>query len=337
MLHLADGDKITMSRRAALCGFSTALATSLMPRAAHAMIVNLVAIGKDGWLFPIWDEVRRVDLKRIKPVVDVVAQAVEIMKKANIQIVFALTPVKSRVYQEMLPDDFRFAPDPERRYSESLTQLRALGTLVPDLNAPLVALRKAQPAQPVFFKADTHWNASGAEAAATAMAKDMREKLKLPASAQPGTKLGAPTTMTQEKNDLAALLPPADAARYPLETYPLRSAAPASGGGLLDDEQADVVVIGNSYMQPRFGFSAMLSNQLNRPVQLVWKVHQYGPYQTLLSYFASDAFKKRKPAVIVWNFHETDMIIPSDRKDGWGQNVIAPQSFLDAVRKAVGS
>lgn len=307
----------------------------MAPSAAHAVIVNLVAIGKDGWLFPIWDEVRRVDLKRIKPVVDVVAQAVEIMKKANIQIVFALTPVKSRVYQDMLPVDFKFSPDPERRYTESLTQLRALGTLVPDLFIPLADLRKAQPAQPLFFKADTHWNATGAEAAATAMAKEMKDKLKLPASAAAGTKLGAATTMTQEKNDLAALLPPADAAKYQLETYPLRAVQP-SAGGLLDDEAADVVVIGNSYMQPRFGFSAMLSNQLNRPVQLVWKVHQYGPYQTLLSYFASDAFKRKKPAVIVWNFHETDMIIPSDRKDGWGQNVIAPAAFLDAVRKAVG-
>jgi alginate O-acetyltransferase complex protein AlgJ len=336
MHHLAHGGKIMISRRGALAGFGTALTMSMAPSAAHAVIVNLVVIGKDGWLFPIWDEVRHVDLKRLKPVVDVLAQAVGIMKKANIQVVFALTPVKSRVYQDMLPDDFKFAPDPERRYTESLAQLRALGTLVPDLNAPLVALRKAQPTQPVFFKADTHWSASGAEAAATAMAKDMREKLKLPPSAQPGTKLGAPTTMTQEKNDLAALLPPAEAVKYQLETYPLRSAAPAYGSGLLDDELADVVVVGNSFMQPRLGFSAMLSNQLGRPVQLVWKVHQYGPYQTLLSYFASDAFKRRKPAVIVWNSHETDMNVPSNSRDVWGQNLIAPQAFLDAVRKAVG-
>lgn len=333
MHRFVDGDEVTISRRAALLGLSTALATSMLSTKSHALIVNLVAIGKEGWLFPVWDEVRHTDLKRIKPVVSVVAEAVEIMKKANIQIVFALTPVKSRIYPDMLPDDFKFSSDPERRYSESLMQLRALGTLAPDLFTPLAALRKTHP---VFFKADTHWNASAAEAAATAIAKDMREKLKLPTSAQPGTKLGASTTMTQEKNDLAALLPPADAAKYPLETYPLRSAAAASGGGLLDEESSDVVVIGNSYMQPRLGFSAMLSNQLNRPVQLVWKVHQYGPYQTLLSYFASDAFKRRKPAVIVWNFHEIDMMIPSDRKDGWGQNVIAPQAFLNAVRKAVG-
>ena len=321
-----------MSRRTVLAG----AAATVIPSVSQAAIVNLVAVGKDGWLFPIWDEVRRVDLKRIKPVVDVVAQAVDIMKKANIQIVFALTPVKSRVYEDMLLDDFKFSADPQRRYTESLTQLRALGALTPDMFTPLQALRKAQPAQPLFFKADTHWNATGAETSATAMAKEMREKLKLPASAATGTKLGAATTMTQEKNDLAALLPPADAAKYQLETYPLRAVQP-SAGGLLDDEAADVVVVGNSYMQPRFGFSAMLSNQLNRPVQLVWKVHQYGPYQTLLSYFASDAFKRKKPAVIVWNFHETDMIIPSDRKDGWGQNVIAPQAFLDAVKKAVGA
>jgi alginate O-acetyltransferase complex protein AlgJ len=334
MHQVAGVTRAVMSRRAVLAGLTTAL----IPGSAHAVIVNLVAIGKDGWLFPIWDEVRRVDLKRIKPVVDVVAQAVEIMNKANIQVVFALTPVKSRVYQEMLPDDFKFSADPERRYAVSMDELKRTGSLVPDMFAPLQALRKSQPTAAVFFKADTHWSAIGAEAAATAMAKEMLAKLKLPPSPQPGTKLGGSTSMSQEKNDLADLLPQADRANYPLENYPLRAVQPAAGGGgLLDDAPADVVVVGNSYMQPRFGFSAMLSNQLNRPVQLVWKVHAYGPYQTLLTYFASDAFKRRKPAVIVWNFHETDMIIPSDRKDGWGNNVIAPQLFLDAVRKAVGS
>jgi hypothetical protein len=218
--------KTNVSRRAALAG----LAASMVPAASEAAIVNLVAIGKDNWLFPIWDEVRRVDLKRIKPVVDVVAQGVDILKKANIQVVFALTPVKSRVYEDMLPDDFKFSADPQRRYTESLTQLRALGSLAPDLFAPLQGLRKAQPAQPLFFKGDTHWNATGAEASATAMAKEIKEKLKLPASAAGGTKLGAPTMMTQEKNDLAALLPPADGAKYPLETYPLRAVQPSAGG-----------------------------------------------------------------------------------------------------------
>ena len=308
----------------------------MLPRLSQAAIVNLVAIGRDGWLFPTWDEVRRVDLTRVKPVVGVVAQAVEIIKKANIQIVFALTPVKSRVYEDMLPDDFKFTLDPQRRYSEALSQFRALGTLAPDLFAPLQSLRKAQPTQPLFFKADTHWNAAGAEAAAIAMAKEIKEKLKLPASAASGIKLGAPSMLTQEKNDLAALLPAADAAKYPLEIYQIR-AVPVAAGGLLDDEPADVVVIGNSYMQPRFGFSAMLSNQLNRPVQLVWKVHQYGPYQTLLSYLASNAFRRKKPSVIVWNFLETDMIVPSNRKDVWGPNMIAPQAFLDEVQKAVGA
>ena len=132
-------------------------------------------------------------------------------------------------------------------------------------------------------------------------------------------------------------MPPADAAKYKLESYPLRAVLGGAGSNaLLEDDAADVVVIGNSYMQPRFGFASMLSNQLNRPVTLVWKVHQYGPYQTLLSYFGSESFRRKRPNVIVWNFHETDMIIPSDRKDGWGQNVIAPQAFLDGVRKAVG-
>ena len=302
---------------------------------ARATIIDLVAVGKDGWLFPIWDEVRRTDLKGIDRAAQTINAAVDILKKGNIQVVLALTPIKSRVYHDYLPDDFKFGPDADKRYAAALTALRRPGTLAPDLLPSLTALRTSQTADNVFFKGDTHWTALSAEAAATEIAKQM-QALHLPASPQPGTKFGQVGTLTQEKNDLADLLPPADRSKYPLETYHIHQEATGGAGSLLDDSAGDVVVIGNSFMQPRLGFSAMLSNQLNRPVTLVWKIHQYGPYGTLLSYLTSPSFHQKRPVVIVWNMHETDMTVTSDKKDVWGQNAMAPDAFLTSLRQAVG-
>ena len=305
-----------VSRRAVLGG---AIAATAIGR-ARATIIDLVAVGKDGWLFPIWDEVRHTDLKAVAKVAQTMNAGVDILKKANIQVVIALTPENSRIYREYLPDDFKFVPDADHRYAVALEELRKSGALVPDLYPALAALRTSQTADTVFFKGDTHWTALGAETGATEIAKQMMApgKLKLPASTQPGTKFSGVGTLTQEKNDLADLLPPAQRGQYPLEPYHIHQAA---GGGLIDDEAADVVVIGNSFMQP---------------VTLVWKIHQYGPYEEMLSYFTSDSFRRKRASVVVWNFHETDMTLPSDKKDGWGANAMAPDAFLSSLRQAVG-
>ena len=148
-----------------------------------------------------------------------------------------------------------------------------------------------------------------------ALARILRLKGILPKSASPGTSLASATTLAWGKNDLAALLPLTEAAKYPMEKYRVRLPAQAPGG-LIDDDVADVVVVGNSFMQPRLGFASMLSSQLNRPVSLSWKVHQFGPYETLLEYLGTDAYRRRKPGLIVWNLHETDMTMPVDARDG---------------------
>jgi alginate O-acetyltransferase complex protein AlgJ len=79
----------------------------------------------------------------------------------------------------------------------------------------------------------------------------------------------------------------------------------------------------------------MLSNQLGRPVSLVWKVHQSSPYRTLLGALQGDAFRKQKPKLLVWDFQETDMVASPDEAGVWGPNVIRPDEFLAALRRAV--
>ena len=323
-----------LGRRGMLAAGAAACLVPAMQR-AQAAFVNMCVIGTDGWLFPIFDEVRHSDLALVRRTAQFVNEAVGVLRAAKVETVLSYTPAKSRVYREFLPADFRWAPDAEKRYDAALEELRKSNTLVPDQAAMFAAARKQAPSDVLFFKADTHWTAPGAEKSAMLMAGAIKEKIRLPPSGAPGAKLAPATSVLQERNDLAALLPPPDQSKYPYQSYMVRKVATTGGGGLLDDDAADVVVMGNSFMQPAYGFADVVSEQLNRPVSLQWKVHQFSPYYDMLTYLGSDSFKKQRPKLIVWNFAEIDMETPSNNPGAWGPTAMPPATFMANLQKAL--
>ncbi len=329
--------KLGISRRASLAGAAALFTGSIVPRPASATIVDFVVVGKDDWLFAIYDEVRHTDLARIRTVTQVINDAVGVMKQAGIETVVALTPAKSRIYNDYLPADFRFSAESDKRYALSLELLRAPGTVVPDLAAVMLEQRKLHPETPVFLKADTHWTGPGAEPAAMELAKQIKAKLRLAPSTKPGTQLGPLVPMRQAANDLADGLSDAAGAKYGPQTYMLHQPVQAAAASLVADESCDVMLVGNSFMQPKYGFAPMLSNQLERPVSLTWKVHQSSPYKTLLTALGTDEVRRRKPKLLVWDFEETDMVAMADEAGVWGQNVMPPKAFLAALRSTLGA
>jgi alginate O-acetyltransferase complex protein AlgJ len=273
----------------------------------------------------------------MQQVIQVINGAVALLNSAKIETVVVLTPAKARVYREFLPDDFVFSPEADRRYAGAANELRRPGALVPDLATAFAELRKASPGEKIFYNSDTHWTAWGAENAAIEVAKQMKAALRLPPSDKPGTRLGASVIRVHNNNDLSEVLPPKERAEHPAETYPIRQVLAAKGhAALIEDDTADVVVIGNSYMQPEYNFVPMLSNQLNRPIALFWKVHLVGPYKTMLNYLGSDTFRRQRPRAIVWNFHEIDMEIMPDSQSSWTENAMTGEAFLASVRQALG-
>ena len=337
--HAGSGSAPILSRRMALRGFGAGALALAAGRPAHADIEGLVVVGGDGWLYPVWDEVRRFDMARFTTATKVINEAVAILKKGGIETVISLTPVKSRIYREFLPKDFQWIPATEKRYQLALDTLRAPGTLVPDLATTLLNARKASPTDQFFFKTDTHWNPLGAEMCAIQVSKEMLAKFKLPASSKPGTQLGDYMDMIQSKNDLFDQLPAAEKPKYGRERYKIRKEGTGNGdaASLLEDDSADVELVGNSYTQPKYGYSQSLSKGLNRPVGLTWRVHQFGSYAILLEYFKTAAFKANKPKVIIWDFEEIDMEGPPDIKDFYGEHAMSSDAFLSAVHKAAGA
>jgi alginate O-acetyltransferase complex protein AlgJ len=326
-----------------------AAAAACVLRRARAATIGTVVVGADGWLFPAWETLPQVNLDAIDQVAPIVAGVVRQFKAAGIDVAVTLMPIRARIYRRFYPADAPFTAALQQRYARGSDRLTALGVLAPDL-ATLFAARAQVPdaAAPgtdpdfvpvgsdLFFKADTHWTPNASIPAAQELARQIAGRFTLPASALPGARLGEAVKTLQEKNDLADLLPEADQGKYKLESYLLPQVAAAQGDdALIAADSADTVVIGNSYMQPKYGFTAQLSSALNRPVSLFWKIDRYGPFATLTEYLASDLFKSQRPRLIVWNLRESQLEHMPDDDDFYAQNAMSPAVLTAAIKTAL--
>lgn len=308
----------------------------LAPLAARAERRGDLWFGKENWLFGAWEDIRRVDLEKVRGTAQLIVQAVGRLRFAGLQVVLTLAPTRARIYADMLPPDFQPSADCNRRYETALQILRRADAVVPDMAAGLLELRRTSQDQ-LFFKADSHWTPAGAEPMARLTAAMMKDRLRLPASARPGLRLGPVETKSTD-GDLMQLLSPADRATYPRsETYrPHRVLPAAGGGGLVEDDSADVAIVGNSYMMPHFGFQPTLSEQLNRPVGLFWKTARFGPYRTLLDYLDSPLFKQSRPKVVVWHLMENGLEYPPSANGWYGEYAMPVPSFQTTLRARLG-
>jgi alginate O-acetyltransferase complex protein AlgJ len=312
------------------------LAAAPLPTAALAQDGSGVRAGKDGWLFASWDvPSRAVAQAQLKAIADQVAEAVAAIRSARIEVALALIPNKSRIHVARTPEG-RMTPEVERRYEYLLSELRRGGTLAVDLATPLQRTLAQRPDENLFFRTDTHWTPRGAEVAATEVARQVQERFRLPASPRPGVRLGGYTTQTLGVGDLGRLLPPPERSRIQPEEYRVRDLPANAAGALLDDAGGDVAVVGSSYMDPRFRYTDVLSNQLNRPLQVTWRVNNVGPWGTLLEYLRSDSFRRERPRVLIWHLLEIDLGIALSASN-WGRHAMTPQAFMAGLRSGLGA
>jgi alginate O-acetyltransferase complex protein AlgJ len=301
-------------------------------RTAHAEMTPKVAIGKDGWLFSAWEDLRVTSIEKSRRVAQIISTAASLLRSGGIETVICMTPMKARIYSEFLPPDFQPNPAFAGRYSALLQDWRRDGILVPDLATYFLEQKTAQ-REVLYFKADIHWTPSGADLAGIEFAKEITEKHILPPSAQPGLKLGPYFVTRYGQNDLARLLPESEFSKYPFQNMRLRRPV-VSKTALTEDDQADVMVLGNSYMQADYTFPTVLSNQLNRPVGLLWKPGG-GPFSILVDYLNSPQFRQSRPRLLVWHVMEGNMEIMPDHVGMWGPGAMPAETFLSQVRTLV--
>ncbi len=310
-------------------------ALAMASGSAAAQQSGLVQVGTQGWLFPVWDRIDGLDQAALRDTVQAVGQAVTALRGGRMDVVVCLIPSRKRLMQQFLPAGSRPSPAAARRYSVTMEELRKAGALVPDLDAHFRTVMQREPERQLFWKTDTHWTPVGAEVAAIEVARQMRERLGMPPSVQPGTRLGDLRPMTLAAGDLSRYVGQAQRGAYGAEESWIRQVLGAEGpAALLDDDKTDVTLVGTSNVQPRFGFQPVLSNQVLRPVGLFWKPNSLGPYFALLDYLKSEDFRRNRPRALVWNLLEPDMVT-STNNPAWGQAAMAPAAFISEIRRLV--
>ena len=289
--------------------------------------------GRDGWLFPEWESTSVLEKNQIDANISLLQQAKDLFASQGIEMVFVVVPTKAVFYPDRLPSDHAVSPEIKGRYAYIVKSMAQAGMKTPDLLPVLRAIEQGR--QSVFYRTDYHWTSMGAEAAATATAQAILQGPALPGKNGTGAKLGE-WVNERHFGDLATRYLAADRrAAIGRDVFRVRL-PPAGNASLFDDDPAPVHVMGNSFVQPYWGFSQKLSNLIDRPVSLSWNAGNVGQWVIALNYAESKDFAESRPKVIVWQMNEAQIQIGPNVTGLWDvQGLMPPQAWLARLKAAV--
>jgi alginate O-acetyltransferase complex protein AlgJ len=294
---------------------------------------DAVLEGKQNWLFAGWESLATAKPAAEKSSIGLIAGASRLFAKKNIKLIVLIVPLKPRYYEPLLPDGVAMSDEIRKRYDVLLTELRSTGVTAIDVRDAFTAVIAGK--QEVFYRADFHWTTFAAEATADQVAASILSSGPLPGKPGTGMKLGD-WINDRHLGDLAAnFLSPERKRAIGPEAYVIRQ-APKADAGLLDSDPAPVAVVGNSFVQPYFGFSQRLSNKIDRPVSLKWNPGDVGPWATLLQYLKSPEFTGSPPQFVIWQFNEAQLQNGPDAVGEWAaQSIISPAEWNSRVQDAL--
>lgn len=232
---------------------------------------------------------------------DIVAAVANNLKAQGIELVVALVPDKTRVEQAHLCGLHR-SPSFAQRLSQWQTALTQAGVNVLNLEPVLSALPGER-----YYRTDSHWNESGSDAAAQAIAKHLKGD-KLAASdvskmsRQTADRPGDLFRLSNLEGLPALLRPPVEKAQ--ITTLAAAPTAPAAGADELFGDAAlpTVVVVGTSFSRTS-NFVPFLSHYMGAEVANLAK--DGGNFEgSALAYLGSPTFEQTPPKTIVWEVPE---------------------------------
>lgn len=320
----------SLPRRLPLAALFAGVLLSLTGTAVQA--ASSVITGKDGWLFPAWESLAKVDnagtLRTIALVKDVQQQ----LQRENIALVLLVVPMKAPFYAQRLPAEQPLSPAVAQRYDRLQGELSKAG--LNTLNVKPILQQTEHGKQTAFYRADYHWTAWSAENTADATAKLITESYRLRGEPGGGAVLGD-WFDKRAFGDLASnFLPAIKRKAIGRDIYTVRHQVEKDL--LIDEAPAPVQVIGNSFVQPYLGYTQKLSNALDRPVALTWNPGDVGPWATLLQYLESPDFAQHRPQVIVWQFNEGQFHLGPDAAANWNaKGVVSASQWRQRIAKAL--
>ena len=313
-----------------VCALLAGVLLSLSGTAVHA--ASAVITGKDGWLFPAWESLNKVDNAGTARSIGLIKDVQQQLAREKIALVVLVVPMKAPFYAQRLPADQPLSPAVVQRYDRLQSELG--NASLTTLNIKPILQQTEQGKQTAFYRADYHWTAWSAENTADATAKLITGRYRLQGEPGGGAVLGE-WFDKRAFGDLASnFLPAIKRKAIGRDIYTVRHQVEKDL--LIDDAPAPVQVIGNSFVQPYLGFTQKLSNALDRPVTLTWNPGDVGPWATLLQYLESPDFAQHKPQVIVWQFNEGQFHLGPDAAANWNaKGVTSLNQWHLRIKKAL--
>ncbi|MEQ1917301.1 MAG: hypothetical protein ABL856_11300 [Gallionella sp.] len=275
-----------------------------------------VQLGKENWLF-LSDELRVYEQaqENMDARIKLIENAASALQQANVHLIVALVPDKSRIYENQLDSATRPA-ELLPRYKDTLAALQQAGVDAVDLATPLVA---AAQKQEVYYRTDTHWNQVGARVAADAVATIVRRSTNDLATINYVTQsVGA---VEERPGDLIRLMG-LEHAPDMLRPTPDREMIATttrteadSGESLFGDSQVAVVLCGTSYAL-RGNFHGYLQQALSSEVLNTAK-DGGGFLNSITAYLQDEAYRTTPPRVLIWEVPERCLQTPLDTEVHW--------------------
>lgn len=260
-----------------------------------------VRVGCDGWLF-LTEELRPFDGAEAAMAERLAAlrRIHAMLEQRGIALVVAVVPDKARVHPEQLCGAPR-AAQAEARLAAFEAGLVGAGIPHVSLLPPLAALAARQPA---YWRTDTHWNQSGATVAARAIAQATADAR---IARRDDIRTDVHGEETETPADLLRLMGldivpdgwrPARDRHYEART----TVPPTEGGGLLDEDVPEVVLLGSSYSQ-NANFHGALQEALGAAVTSLAQAGG-GFHGAAEAFFGGATFRETPPRLVVWEFPE---------------------------------
>jgi alginate O-acetyltransferase complex protein AlgJ len=303
-----------------------------------------VVVGKNNeWLFTPYEYADSSDAQDTEVSIRLLAEVNQRFQRHGIAVALVLVPSKIRIHADQLPPDKPLDPYTRDKYDNAVKALRAAGVNVVDLNAAFLGSAHRSSDTPLFFRLDTHWSPSGAMLAAETIraAIDATPALKMAWSATPPVKYSS--VWSQQKSvtrarDLARLMA-ASGRSYPPEqslSFKVTREQESQAGLLGTGEYVGITAIGSSYTHKNALYPDALRYTLQRDLLDISLPTDQGPWFGMESYLRDEAFRTRKPKLILWEIPERELRSPPNCKYRDSRYIIDNQKWLARMRALLG-
>lgn len=288
---------------------------------AHAEDASYVVVGKNDWLFTRYEFANPADAPDTEATLQLLQKANKLFERSGIALALVIVPSKIRIYADQLPDSKPIDSYTADKYENVVKTLRSGGVHVVNLNQVFLSAPQRTSDTPLFLRLDTHWAPAGALLAAETVKAEIDGNPALKAALAATTEEKYTLSWTKQKvnqraRDLVKLLPK-DSPSYPPEQTLMFKAvrAKASQAGLLSTgDNIWITVIGSSYTNKNTGYPDGLRYTLQRDLLDISIPVDQGPWVGMEAYLQDEAFKTKKPKLIIWEIPEREMRSPPNYK-----------------------